>query len=129
MPFEATVWEVNEHIQVPQYMTHEYQRLSGAVERLGVLQNENYEKIMQAITDFATGVQASLDTLSTDLTAITTEIAALNTQIQAFNNSPGTLSPADQTALTTIATNAAALATKATAMVPPPVVPPAPAAA
>jgi outer membrane murein-binding lipoprotein Lpp len=87
--------------------------------------NNKLEQIMSQITDFAAKCQASLDKVSGDLDSITTDIAALNTLIQTLQNSPGTLGPADQAALDTIATNAAALATKADGVVPP-VLPPVP---
>jgi hypothetical protein len=76
------------------------------------------EEIMATIADFAAAVQTNYDTL-------TTGIQSLHDLITAFNNSPGTLSPADQSALDKIEAESAALATAVNSDVVVPPVPPA----
>ena len=71
---------------------------------------------MSAVTDATAAEQGDLDAISAVLDSITTGIAALDAQIIAFDNSPGTLSPADQAALTAIKTSSAALLVKAQAI-------------
>lgn len=82
---------------------------------------------MSAVTDFTTAVQTSLAKVNADLDVISTGITALDAQIQALQNSPGTLTPADQSALDSISAASTALAAKADAVVPA-VAPPVPAA-
>ena len=61
---------------------------------------------MSALSDELAQVKSSLDTIQTGVTS-------LDAKIQALQNSPGTLGPADQTALDAIATESAALAKQA----------------
>jgi prophage DNA circulation protein len=72
---------------------------------------EEIQELMSAVSDFATKVNANF-------ASIKAGIAALDAKIQAFQNSPGTLSPADQTALDDIVATSATLATAANAAVP-----------
>ena len=80
---------------------------------------------MSVVTDFAAKVQASFDKVSADLDSITAGIANLDALITAFQNSPGTLTPADQTALDGIQAASQALVAKADAVSVVPPVPPA----
>ena len=74
---------------------------------------ETEKQIMSAITDWAAKEQADLDGISTTLDGIVTGITALDAKITALQNSPGVLSPTDQTALDGIQTSSSALVTKA----------------
>jgi len=74
------------------------------------------ELIMSAITDWAATEDADLTGIQTALAAVVTGISALDAEITAFNNSPGTLSAADQAALTTLKAHSAALVTQAQAI-------------
>ena len=60
------------------------------------------KRIMSVITDAMDKVQANFDQITTALTGISAGIANLDQLITNLQNSPGTLSPADQTALDNI---------------------------
>lgn len=82
---------------------------------------------MSLITDWAAKEQADLDAISGTLDSVVAGIAVLDDMIVAFQNSPGTLSPADQSALDALVANSSALRAKAAgisvAPPPPPAVP------
>ena len=69
-----------------------------------------------AIQAFAAAEASTLASLATALTALATGVTALDTLITNFQNSPGTLSPADQTALDGIQATSKALVAQATAI-------------
>lgn len=75
----------------------------------------NQEKIMSAISTFATQQQAFNDDIAADLTNISTQIAALNATIATLQNSSGTLSPEDQATLDDLQAKGTALAALADA--------------
>lgn len=84
-------------------------------------------KLMAAIQDFATAVNAKFDKLSSDLDAVVTGIKALDDLIRQLQNSPGTISPADQALLDQIQARSGDLVTKADAIdTTPPAPPPTP---
>ena len=69
-----------------------------------------------AIQAFAAAETATLNSLSSALTALATGIAALDALITQFQNSPGTLSAADQASLDAIQAQSKALVTQANAI-------------
>ena len=80
---------------------------------------------MSQITDWAATEQADLTAISNTLDTVVAGVAALDTLITNFQNSPGALSPADQTALDAIQTASKSLVAKASAISVTPPVPPA----
>ena len=93
------------------------------IERLDRLHAQG-NKLMSKVTDFAAAVQTAFDKVNTDLDTIVAGIANLDSLITAFQNSPGTLSPEDQSALDGIQSASQALVAKADAVSVTPPTPP-----
>lgn len=81
---------------------------------------------MSKISDQMAAEQADLDAVNAKLDSITVGIAALDKLITDFQNSPGTLSPSDQSAVDAIQAAITALRTKAEAVSTTPPTPPTP---
>jgi hypothetical protein len=97
--------------------------VGGIIARLDQIHAQG-TKLMSQVTDFAAKVQASFDKVNADLDNITAGIQSLDALITAFQNSPGTLSPSDQTALDQIQAASQALVAKADAVSVTPPTPP-----
>ena len=81
------------------------------------------QEFMSQISDRAAALKADEDAISANLDSIVAGIAALDALITNFQNSPGTLSPSDQSALDGIQAASTALVAKSAAVS---TVPPAP---
>jgi hypothetical protein len=83
------------------------------------------DKIMSAISDFATAQNAFNDQIDTAVTGLTGDVKNLNDQIAALQASNGAITPADQALLDGIQARAKTVADKLTALdaLTPPVVP------
>jgi outer membrane murein-binding lipoprotein Lpp len=73
-------------------------------------------KIMSAISDFATKQNAFNDRVDTAIAGLTTDVQTLTDKINALQNTPGQITPEDQALLDTIQSRTATIATKLEAL-------------
>ncbi len=78
--------------------------------------NKAKEEIMEAIQSFATRVTEKFNAIGTSVDGIVEDITDLKQQITDLQNSPGKLTPEDQTALDNIETLAGSTADKVAAL-------------
>lgn len=89
--------------------------LVGVDQKLGhVLCNQ--ERIMSAISDYATKVKTDFATIRTELGVLATKLQTLDDKIDQLQNTPGPISPADQALLDEAQTLSSGLAADVTAL-------------
>lgn len=99
---------------------HVYHHLDLAIERkldlmLRTLVHQ-MEKIMSAISDFATKMAAFFDRQDKAVADLQTEVKALTDEIASLQNSPGTISADDQASLDAIQARASGISDKLDAL-------------
>lgn len=74
------------------------------------------ERIMSAISDFATKQNAFNDRIDTAISDLSSDVQALNDKITELQNSPGAITPEDQALLDAIQARTGTVATKLEAL-------------